>query len=516
MVGFPMVPPKKAFGGRHRRSSSSPTTPRRFAAGAGGLGDRLTESIDGVTMVFLLDINPSVPSGQATGLTQVLADNTYIYLYGLGRIAQVTGEESVYFLGDPRGFASRAGALGSVRLLTDGEGIVVLAQSYEPYGSVLNTASEDVTKYGFTGEWQENGLVFLRARYYGSDFGIFTSSDIWNGDEFHPLSFNEFIYAETNPIMFMDPQGTYCIEEGPGLPGFKWNRRTCGYDSIDPTVDIKNYDDTIPPKGITFVGRELINPPFIEIGDCIDSNNVEQCMRKFHKPGDLRWQVINGHGNLCGQMSVWTVLKGFGADVSPFDVIEEFKGIFSPRNEEDYLTDGQELAILVNRSFSRYAHEALEQWVKWTYVGDWANNDYGILQRLHDDWFSWGTYVLAMIRCDFGYGGLGRLSFGITDEEFTKGGFGPEPRERFSGQYGKKHWVVITGVSSQWNWPTTNKWFNPWQWVRVFNPWRGMSEYYWARDFSRSWWNLMLRMDPSESPHACTLQGEWGECVPKG
>jgi len=52
------------------------------------------------------------------GLTQVLADITYTYLYGNGRIAQYSATTE-YFLGD---------ALGSVRQLTDASGEVTLAK----------------------------------------------------------------------------------------------------------------------------------------------------------------------------------------------------------------------------------------------------------------------------------------------------------------------------------------------------------------------------------------------------
>jgi len=182
-----------------------------------GLGDRLSETINGVTTIFTLDLN--------TGLTQVLADGSHVYLYGLGRIAQIAGSDSVYFLGD---------ALGSVRQLADGQGIVILARSYEPYGSVLSTAGEDATKYGFTGEWQENGLVFLRDRYYTSGAGIFTSHDSWEGDESDPASYNAWNYIYGNPIRYKDPSGKYCIEEGEAPEGMKWSKHTCEYISITP------------------------------------------------------------------------------------------------------------------------------------------------------------------------------------------------------------------------------------------------------------------------------------------
>ena len=87
----------------------------------------------------------------AAGLTQVLADGEFTYLYGHGRIAQYDGAAFEYFLAD---------GLGSVRQLVDGSGAVTLARSYEPYGEVLRTAGGGATSYGFTGEWTDSGCQF--------------------------------------------------------------------------------------------------------------------------------------------------------------------------------------------------------------------------------------------------------------------------------------------------------------------------------------------------------------------
>jgi len=54
-----------------------------------GLGDRLRQNVNGALTNYTLDLNPSAlpaVAGQAMGLTQVLADGTYTYLYGNGRI----------------------------------------------------------------------------------------------------------------------------------------------------------------------------------------------------------------------------------------------------------------------------------------------------------------------------------------------------------------------------------------------------------------------------------------------
>ena len=60
-----------------------------------GLGDRLSQTMNGVPTNYTLDLN--------AGLTQVLSDGTTTYTYGLGRISQQSGNMHEYFLGDAVG-----------------------------------------------------------------------------------------------------------------------------------------------------------------------------------------------------------------------------------------------------------------------------------------------------------------------------------------------------------------------------------------------------------------------------
>jgi YD repeat-containing protein len=53
-----------------------------------GSGDRIGQTVNGVTATYTLDLN--------TGLTQVLSDGMSTYLYGNGRIAQMNGVDSAY------------------------------------------------------------------------------------------------------------------------------------------------------------------------------------------------------------------------------------------------------------------------------------------------------------------------------------------------------------------------------------------------------------------------------------
>ena len=156
-----------------------------------GNGDRLTQSVDGVVTRYTLDLN--------AGLTQVLADGSYAYLYGNDRIAQESASETDYFLGD---------ALGSVRQLVDASGAIRLAKNYEPYGTAMGSVGNEASAYGFAGQAGDaSGLTYLRARYYVSALGRFVSRDEWNGDMLQPISYNAWIYAYSSPTLFTDPSG---------------------------------------------------------------------------------------------------------------------------------------------------------------------------------------------------------------------------------------------------------------------------------------------------------------------
>ena len=167
-----------------------------------GLGDRLQQTVNEAEVTnYTLDL--------AAGLTQVLDDGTNSYLYGLGRIGEDSPAGWAYHLPD---------ALGSVRQLADGNGAVVLAQSYQPYGQVLSSEGAGSSAYGYTGEWTDDtGLVFLRARYLDTGVGRFLTRDPWGGDLERPITLQPYHYVGQNPINRVDPSGLlYCSAPEPG------------------------------------------------------------------------------------------------------------------------------------------------------------------------------------------------------------------------------------------------------------------------------------------------------------
>jgi RHS repeat-associated protein len=138
----------------------------------------------------------------------------YVYALGTRPLAQ-NDTAWEYLLPD---------ALGSVRQIVDGSGNVTLAESYEPYGSVLTSTGTASSIFAYAGEQIDtSGLVFLRARYMQPMLGIFLARDPWSGDQLRPGSMNGYSYVEGNPINRVDPAGkssTYPPEPPPYIPTF--------------------------------------------------------------------------------------------------------------------------------------------------------------------------------------------------------------------------------------------------------------------------------------------------------
>ena len=156
-----------------------------------GLGDRLLQTVNGLATNYTLDIE--------SGLTQVLADGSNAYIYGVGRIAQHGPGGRQYFLGD---------ALNSARQLVNNAGHAGLGRAYEPFGDLLSIAGELKTSYGFAGERADaTGLIHLRARYYQPATGRFVQPDPFAGVPTRPMSQNPYPYAYDNLLLYTDASG---------------------------------------------------------------------------------------------------------------------------------------------------------------------------------------------------------------------------------------------------------------------------------------------------------------------
>jgi RHS repeat-associated protein len=115
--------------------------------------------------------------------------------------------------------------VGSIRLVTDGTGAVVVEHDYEPYGvEILPNAPTSMPTdalagtHLYTGQERDGdtGLDNFHFRSYASTMGRFLSPDNLPGTPLNPQSFNLYAYVHGNPVNYNDPTGHYAGGLPPG------------------------------------------------------------------------------------------------------------------------------------------------------------------------------------------------------------------------------------------------------------------------------------------------------------
>ncbi len=115
--------------------------------------------------------------------------------------------------------------LGSTKYLTDKEGNVVYSFTYGTYGELTGEyISEEyaqkaekrenpdhAVRFMYNGKYgvmtDENGLYYMRARYYNPDIKRFINQDILTGSMGESPSLNRYSYVQGNPVSYLDPFG---------------------------------------------------------------------------------------------------------------------------------------------------------------------------------------------------------------------------------------------------------------------------------------------------------------------
>jgi RHS repeat-associated protein len=181
-----------------------------------GSGVRLRKVEGGVVTRYVVDINRD--------LSQVLCETdgsgniTSYYVYGLGLAYKV--------LPDGTHFYYHFDALGSAVAMTNDARSIVNAYAYDPFGKVTNAFEGTRNPFQFVGQYgvtqESNGLVFMRARYYLPDVGRFNNKDLVPGSLTNSQALNSFAYANSNPVVFIDPRGLFLEYGGPGYRLTNW------------------------------------------------------------------------------------------------------------------------------------------------------------------------------------------------------------------------------------------------------------------------------------------------------
>jgi RHS repeat-associated protein len=161
-------------------------------------GIRISQIVNGEETRFLVDKNRDY--------AQVLEEYTpskiikASYIYGNDLISQLRNNQRSFYHVD---------GLGSTRALTDLSGAVIDRYIYEAFGRILNQVGTSQNVYLFAGEQHDFNLEldYLRARYYDTKTGRFSSRDSFEGFIQTPVALHKYLYANGNPVNYIDPSG---------------------------------------------------------------------------------------------------------------------------------------------------------------------------------------------------------------------------------------------------------------------------------------------------------------------
>ena len=124
------------------------------------------------------------------------------YLYGVDLIGEQTSNGFKTYHYDNR---------GSVVAMVDAYGIVTDTFEYDTYGKVTQHIGSSDTIFRYNGRdgvvTDENGLIYMRARYYSPAMRRFINADIIPGELSNAITLNRYAYANGNPVSNVDPFG---------------------------------------------------------------------------------------------------------------------------------------------------------------------------------------------------------------------------------------------------------------------------------------------------------------------
>ena len=100
--------------------------------------------------------------------------------------------------------------VGSTTAVTDEKGNIKYQYQYSPYGELIQGTYGQVAflyngQYGVASD--DNGLYYMRTRYYNIDIKRFINQDVVTGSIERSSSLNRYAYVEGNPISYIDPFG---------------------------------------------------------------------------------------------------------------------------------------------------------------------------------------------------------------------------------------------------------------------------------------------------------------------
>ncbi len=160
----------------------------------------VTESVSS-SLSRILSATRYEKSADENGEAEYGDGTTTVYVYGNGLIYEYSEDVVLYH---------HYNNLGSTTKLTDATGAVVETYTYGVYGELLS-GDTTLTRFLYNGRCgvstDDNGLYYMRQRYYNPEIKRFVNQDILAGSIGNSRSLNRYSYVQGNPVSYTDPFG---------------------------------------------------------------------------------------------------------------------------------------------------------------------------------------------------------------------------------------------------------------------------------------------------------------------
>lgn len=162
---------------------------------------RIAQLVEGTEIRYVID--PEAYYSQLLMEADDQGNPIAYYIYGHGLIARVDAEGAYQTYHYDR--------RGSTVALTDLAGHVTDRYTYGIYGELLNAEGETKQPFLYNSRdgvmTDDNGLYYMRARYYHPELKRFINRDVVPGTIAEAQTLNRYAYVNGNPISYVDPFG---------------------------------------------------------------------------------------------------------------------------------------------------------------------------------------------------------------------------------------------------------------------------------------------------------------------
>ena len=197
--------------------------------------NRLVQSRKGATLTGQYDYNAAGlwvrHYGSERGNIETFYDDgavleEYVTGAGGGFLAHYRYADRLLSLATPSGSQFyHLDALGSTVDLTDQSGSVQTRYTLGPWGEITSQVGTSVNRMVFTGleHDEQTGLINFGVRYYDPDSARFLTQDSYLGEPGTPPSLHRYLYAYSNPTVYIDLMGYLSWDEFKDGAGNAWS-----------------------------------------------------------------------------------------------------------------------------------------------------------------------------------------------------------------------------------------------------------------------------------------------------